>query len=151
MGLDVDAFARMHKRQGYETYEDGEDFEARGWYWVHQGDSSSQLFEGLVPGWHVPSEDHVREHDRFSFRAGTYSGYARWLHSLRQKAWPGLELLATHDGCDGCIGPVACRQLAAAFNTHAEKAAAAGSWFYAVYRNFQRAFTTGAEGFVCFL
>jgi len=40
--------------------------------------------------------------------------------------------------------------LAAAFDKHAEKAAAVGTLFNAIYRDFQRAFHIGAEGFVCF-
>ena len=118
--------------------------------------------EGLRAGVYAPTE-------AFSFRAGSYSGYNYWRNQLAvlafgkpaEKVWadasikagPFYELIHFSD-CEGVIGPVVSKKLAADFVENQQKAemsAAAmglgeGDFFLRSYANWRRAFEMASDG-----
>lgn len=93
------------------------------------------------------------------FGAGSYGGYGEWRQQLARlvgttaesvwadpKPGPFVELINNSD-CEGFIGPVTSKKLAADFAAHQEAAKKVGDqWFFARYLDWKRAFELAANG-----
>lgn len=115
-------------------------------------------------------EGYYKAKERFSFRAGSYSGYNEWRSWLcrtflgvspdtvwnneeKYKDKPFFELINFSD-CEGAIGPKTSAKLAKDFKENARalvKADIPGMWFVNQYSKWQHAFEMASDdGFVIF-
>ena len=153
MGLDI-SYYRGLKRVG-DVNEDGEYFDGQTEIYVNP-DFPTQA-DGLTNGLYEYA-------DGDGFRAGGYGGYngwRRWLAELAgyddADAWEGLVPeaapflpLVNFSDCEGVIGPVTSKRLAADFQAFADKLKGDISYIEK-YRAWQIAFETAADnGAVCF-
>lgn len=146
MGLDVTAYERVVFLGDDEGDDEGLRLTAEPGFGEH--------CDGLANGLYRA------EGDRFSFRAGSYSGYNGWRNQLAvlvgwasaEAAWsaptpgPFYELIHNSD-CEGFIGPKTAAKLAGDFEAwHARAAAARDAWFMEGFNNWLHAFRIAAGG-----
>jgi len=174
VGLDITAYSHMtpcaeHAPEGVEPNYDAA--EEAGHVIIYNNPGVPNRLDGLTSRCQKPSGYGSRE---FCFRAGSYSGYNRWRRNLsvrmlgaepeavwgnpeRFRGQPFVELINFSD-CEGTIGPVVSKKLAADFQCNAGKARevfdpadADSVWWVQHYEDWLIAFTLASRGgFVCF-
>lgn len=166
MGLDITAYGGLFEidtsRQKKELVETMLD--SGHWWQPHAVDWAEKEFPGRTKGEPQVVMDHVYgASQRYSFRAGSYSGYGEFRDFLARlagwasaRAWwdsdvregPFFELVHFADN-EGCIGSIAAGKLVSDFRAYEAKALAEADecrWFWHAYNNWRRAFEIASEG-----
>lgn len=154
MGLDINAYRGLTEAIGEP--DDGECPPGHFYPGVSM-EWSETHFPGRGEG--VKAKQMYRYKERYSFRAGSYSGYNDWRDLLddlseqliidRPEPQPGppfMELINFADN-EGVIGPIVSAKLAKDFADNAEAAAkfSPDDYFLDKYREWQKAFTMAAD------
>jgi hypothetical protein len=175
MGLDVEAYS---KAEYLETMGNVEEWEDK--YWMHENEPDGIKTE-IARHWISEYADRARpivengvykiNGEQFSPWGSAYSAYNRWRAWLSQtmlnadprEVWrneakysgaPFYELINFSD-CEGIIGPVVAKKLAADFASHQWKADHFGQdengWYARKYADWRKAFELAADdGFILF-
>jgi len=158
MGLDITAYGKLIPIPGERV---GDWIaEARDVVILTQKINTSSVFPGRTEGLEPPGTYWWRAARKF--KAGSYTGYREWRHSLSllagykslEDCWenhtsgPFWELINFTDS-DGVIGPVVSRKLLADFLEYRPKLDACEhpdkEWFAELYDEWQRAFEVGSD------
>lgn len=165
MGLDICAYSKLVEAPDARRDQDGELEDWEHYRQFRESDDFPGRLEGLKPdvAYQVGGET-------FEFRAGSYTGYCAWRNQLAQMAGYPLTRYEGPDGetegydagawfssegpffeqinftdSDGTLGPSASARLAADYAAHADKAEQIGSVFWALYQQWQQAFSLAKD------
>jgi hypothetical protein len=165
MGLDITAYSKLEYLETMET----EAWEGKYRWPKERGESSLTI---IAHHWEPVYADRAApiieggvykvNGEAYNFRAGSYSGYNEWRGDLSQlmlgvsartvwgreeefKDKPFYELINFSD-CEGIIGPVVARKLAADFAAHQTKTDAYYDWWRRKYADWRKAFELAADG-----
>ncbi len=158
MGLDITAYSGLREmpKDTIECDEDGYPVDYRTYSRFYDNTD----FPGRSAGIICNKETYYAHLGEFKFRAGSYSGYNHWRTQLAAlvagcdkgpiaATLPFAELINFSD-CEGVLGPVVCKKLAADFAAYQQKAdefsGADGDWFRERYADWRKAFELAEQG-----